>query len=149
MFLVFLVIKIAAAVESCINGEICIEKCCPIGQMFGEDYSCITRYGKNNQWYSFLLFKKRRALQAILILFFFTSDTIMLPETGLENHNRSFTFVDTFMEDYLDYHPRLEECINVYFLEEDEEWSILDDGTLHHKNVTASTPLYCIESIIV
>lgn len=92
---------------------------------------------------------KKEGIASNSNFFFFTSDTIMLPEIGLENHNRSITFVDTFMEDYLDYHPRLEECIDVYFLEEDEEWSILDDGTLHHKNVTASTPLYCIESIIV
>ena len=74
---------------------------------------------------------------------------MMLPETGHEDNTRNITFVDTFMEDYLDYHPRLEECLNVYFLEEHEEWEILEDGTLHHINTDASTSLYCIESIIV
>ena len=74
---------------------------------------------------------------------------MVLPETGHEDNTRNVTFVDTFMEDYQDYHPRLEECLDLYPLEEHEEWKIIEDGTLHHINATASTPLYCIESIIV
>ena len=53
------------------------------------------------------------------------------------------------MTDYLNKHSRLEACIEVYTLDQYEEWYILEDGSLYHKEAKFSTPFYCIESVLV
>ena len=71
------------------------------------------------------------------------------PTTGLEGRNKNIVFVNTFMTDYLNKHSRLEACIEVYTLDQYEEWYILEDGSLYHKEAKSSTPFYCIESVLV
>ena len=43
MWILLLFVTDIAAIESCPEGKICVEKCCPHGEIFNEDHFCISR----------------------------------------------------------------------------------------------------------
>ena len=53
------------------------------------------------------------------------------------------------MTDDLNKVSRLEACVEVYTLDQNEEWNILEDGSLHLMDSKSSTPFYCIEFVLV
>ena len=77
------------------------------------------------------------------------SETGMLLDPGLEVENGTIMFVNNFFPDYMDYHPRLEDCLGLYPLKEDEEWYILKDGSLYHSFHSSNISLYCLENALV
>ena len=77
------------------------------------------------------------------------SETGMLLDPGLEVGNGTIMFVNNFFPDYMDYHPRLEDCLGLYPLKEDEEWYILKDGSLYHSSHSSNISLYCLENALV
>ena len=54
-------------------------------------------------------------------------------------------FKSNFWTDYVG----TEDCKNQYILDDDEEYSILRSGLLHHVNVDVRTPFYCVETFQV
>ena len=65
-------------------------------------------------------------------------------ESGALGQN--LTFVNRFLPDLFSGHPRLDNCSDVYMLEEDDEFYIQGSGLLHHVNTSVTTEFYCIES---
>ena len=111
-----------------------IEKCCQLEEVFDETFDCKPRYVHQ---ISFL----------ICINYFYSSEKDFIPEIK-ENPNIAVSFQHNFWQDFHNKHPRLNNCLDIFALEDDEKWFIMKDGSLNHVNHSI-TKEYCIEVLKV
>ena len=74
---------------------------------------------------------------------------MLYPVIKFEDTEMEFFYENNFLPDFKGRHPRLSNCLGVYILnDEEDEWSISNDGKLHHAN-HSTTHNYCIEVLKV
>ena len=81
------------------------------------------------------------------INYFYSSEEDFIPEIK-EIPNITMSFQHNFLQDFQNYHPRLNNCLEIFPLEDDEKWIIMNDGSLNHVNHSI-TKEYCIEVLKV
>ena len=75
---------------------------------------------------------------------FFLSEGNSTPEIIKEDPKDTVSFQHNFWPDYRNSHPRLNNCLDIFPLEDDDEWFIMKDGSLNHVNHSITND-YCIE----
>ena len=76
------------------------------------------------------------------INYFYSSEDNFIPEIK-ENPNITLSFQYNFWKDFKSYHPRLNNCLGVFSLEDHDKWFIMKDGSLNHVNHSITNE-YCI-----
>ena len=79
---------------------------------------------------------------------FFSSEKKINPEIRKEDPKVTFSYQHSFWQDHKSKHPRLDNCLGLFPLDEDDDWFIMNDGTLHHVNHSITND-YCIEVLKV
>ena len=106
--------------KSACQSSSCVEKCCKPDEIFDEYTYCVKAENNSHLWSTKNL------------------PIFNVTETSLRH---------SFLQDYLNVHPRLSNCTGVYFLEPKEGYQITENGSLSHENHVL-TQDYCIENIM-
>ena len=78
----------------------------------------------------------------------YSSEGKINPEIRKEDPKVTFSYQHSFLQDYKNEHPRLDNCLELFSLEEDDDWFIMNNGSLHHVNHSITND-YCIEVLKV
>ena len=78
----------------------------------------------------------------------YSSDGKINPEIRKEDPKVTFSYQHSFWQDFWNEHPRLDSCLQLFPLDEDDDWFIMNNGSLHHVNHSITND-YCIEVLKV